>query len=353
MDTIGFYISSHGFGHLTRSLVIIEKLLKKTDAQIYIVSGAKQLEFAKLYLSEYLDRLSVSELTTDIGLINHKNKLSIDKEALELKLCDFIESWDRVVDNELDKLKNFNIKMIVTDISPIGALVAKKLNIKCYAISNFTWVELYKKLGVNERIIDEFISAYKNIDEFIEYSLRLPSIHRFGKSVGVGLISREIDFSRVKEIKETCGRYVLFTFGQSAELNQINADDYQGNIIVFDGVEIFAPHVTKLPLETVDTQNYIAASSLVIGKAGWGTIAESLISGVPLVLIERPDVYEDTYMINQLKKQKLAISIDEKKLLAPDINEIYTQAMKYIDFNKLKQVQNDIKSIIEILLRHY
>ena len=70
-----------------------------------------------------------------------------------------------------------------------------------------------------------------------------------------------------------------------------------------------------------------------MGKASWATIAESLISGVPLVLIERPDVYEDTYMINQLKKQRLAISIDEKNLIAPNIKNIYREAMEYINFN--------------------
>lgn len=353
MTTIGFYISSHGFGHLTRSLVIIKKLLEITDILIYIGSEAKQLEFAKSYLSEYNDRVITSELTTDIGLINQRKKLSVDQKALDLKLHEFIKSWDRVVDCEINKIKSYNIKMIVTDISPIGPLVANKLNVKCYAVSNFTWVEIYEKLGLTNRIIKEFINAYKHIDEFIEYSLRLPSFHRFGKPIGVGFISREIDFSRVKEIKETFGEYVIFTFGQSAELNQINANDYQDNIIAFHGVEVSAPYVTKLPFDTVDTQNYIAASSLVIGKAGWGTIAESLISGVPLVLIERPDVYEDTYMIDQLKNQRLASSIDEKNLIAPDIEKIYREAMEYIDFNKLKQVRNDIKTVTDILIKKY
>ena len=307
MTTIGFYISSHGFGHLTRSLVIIKKLLEITDTLIYIGSAAKQLEFAKLYLNEYNDRIITSELTTDIGLINQRKKLSVDQKSLELKLHEFIKSWDRVVDCEINQLKSYNIKMIVTDISPIGPLVANKLNVKCYAISNFTWVEIYEKLRLNNRIIKEFINAYKHVDEFIEYSLRLPSIHRFGKSIGVGFISREIDFSRVKEIKETFGEYVLFTLGQSAELNQISISDYQGKIIAFQGVDICAPNVTNLPIDIIDTQNYVAASRMVITKAGWSTIAEALISGVPLVLINRPDAFEDTFMIETLKKQRLAI----------------------------------------------
>ena len=33
-----FYISSHGFGHLTRCLAIIEELLNRTPYNIYISS---------------------------------------------------------------------------------------------------------------------------------------------------------------------------------------------------------------------------------------------------------------------------------------------------------------------------
>jgi hypothetical protein len=80
--------------------------------------------------------------------------------------------------------------MIVVDISQIVRLVANKLNVKCYAVSNFTWVEIYEKLGLKNIIIKEFINAYKHVNEFIGYSLRLPSIHRFGKSIGAGFISR-------------------------------------------------------------------------------------------------------------------------------------------------------------------
>ena len=71
------------------------------------------------------------------------------------------------------------------------------------------------------------------------------------------------------------------------------------------------------------------------------------------MLIERPDVYEDTYMIEQLKNQRLAISIDEKNLIAPDIEKIYREAVEYIDFYKLKQVRNDIKTITDILIKKY
>ena len=81
---IAFYISSHGFGHLTRCLGHIEKYLLETNYNIYIVCGEKQIEFAKKYLNKYsVNRTSFKSMVTDIGLINKENSLEVDKEKLE------------------------------------------------------------------------------------------------------------------------------------------------------------------------------------------------------------------------------------------------------------------------------
>ena len=67
---IALYISSHGFGHMTRSLSLIENILKNTEYNIYIACGKKQNDFARIYLSNYKSRIIYKDLVTDICLIN-------------------------------------------------------------------------------------------------------------------------------------------------------------------------------------------------------------------------------------------------------------------------------------------
>lgn len=55
---LAFYASSHGFGHMTRCLAIIEELLETTDHRIYLASGAFQNSFARVYLARYGDRVT-------------------------------------------------------------------------------------------------------------------------------------------------------------------------------------------------------------------------------------------------------------------------------------------------------
>ena len=46
---LAFYTSSHGFGHMTRCLAIIEELLETTDNMIYLASDSYQNSFALLH----------------------------------------------------------------------------------------------------------------------------------------------------------------------------------------------------------------------------------------------------------------------------------------------------------------
>lgn len=125
-----FYISSHGFGHLTRCLAHIEKILEETNYNIYIACGEKQNEFSKLYLQDYKKRLRFSDIVTDIGLINIEKSLTIDKIRLEKILKEFISSWDETIKSEVSNLGGLDIVDIYTDISPIGVLVGKTLKKK-------------------------------------------------------------------------------------------------------------------------------------------------------------------------------------------------------------------------------
>lgn len=134
-------LSSHGLGHMIRCLSIVDYILKYTEYNIYIACGKFQNDFPKSYLEDYKDRIIYKDLTTDIGFINKKDSLDIDKELLEEKLLNFINTWDKVVLEEVNSLKELSIKCVINDISPIGCLAGKALGLDTILISNFTWIE--------------------------------------------------------------------------------------------------------------------------------------------------------------------------------------------------------------------
>ncbi|SFH87628.1 glycosyltransferase [Pisciglobus halotolerans] len=347
---IAFYVSSHGFGHMTRNLAIMEEILEKTENSIYLASGKFQNQFAKSYLSKYKDRVLFTDLCTDVGLINQQNSLKVDVKRLEESLNKFIDSWEAVVAEEYEILKKLSVHCIINDVSPIGALVGKKLKIKTIGISNFTWVEQYEFLGVRESIIEAFKDAYSNLDIFMTYPLALPMTEMKVPSKKIDFITRNIDLEKINKIKEKYGDSIFITCGKSASLKSITIENYKGTIFTTSGIKILgSSRVVQLPVNTLDTQNYIAASDVVISKAGWSTISEAVTAKRNLVLIERDDILEDSYNIRQLKKQHLAISIKEEALRRLDMQEIELQCKQDIKQEENELYQKENSGILEEL----
>lgn len=351
---IGVYISSHGFGHMTRCLGILENILNTSDYNLYIACGKRQNDFARIYLEKYKDRIIYKDLLTDIGLINKKKSLEIDKFLLQQQLLEFTSSWVNVVNDEYDFLKNLNVKCIVSDISPIGTLVGHKLQIPVVLITNFTWVEQYEYIGIDESIIDRYRQAYSYVTKFIKYDLCL-SINSVNcqEVYEVGFTCREIDIDKVEKIKKQYGKSIMVTCGKSANLNTINIKNFNGTIFTTSGIDITCDedcNVVNLPIDILDTQNYIAASDMVITKAGWGTIAEAVLGHTNLVLIERPSAKEDSFNIEKIKENKLGISIEEKDLSTIDIQNLENKLKNNIDYEKLNTYKNDVDKIVKLIL---
>lgn len=348
------YISSHGFGHMTRCLGIMENILKTSKYKLYIVCGKKQNDFARVYLSEYKDRIIYKDLETDIGLVNKQNSLEVDKISLQQQLLQFTSSWEDIVNNECDYLKNLNVKCIVSDISPIGNLVGEKLQLPLIFITNFTWVEQYEHLGIDESIINKYKQGYSYVTKFLKYNLCLPISSVNTKEIhDIGFTCRYIDNNKIKEIKQEFGKSIMVTCGKSANLNTINIKNFSGTIFTTSGIDITSEqpcNIVNLPVNIKDTQNYIAASDLVITKAGWGTIAEGIIGHTPLVMIERPSAKEDTYNIEEIKRNKLGISIGEKDLKTIDVLEIKKQLKENINYERLNSYKNEVNTLVELIL---
>ena len=221
-------------------------------------------------------------------------------------------------------------------------------------ITNFTWVEQYEYIGIDESIIDKYRQAYSYVTKFIKYDLCLPINSVNCKEVNeVGFTCREIDLDRVEKIKKQYGKSIMVTCGKSANLNTINIKNIKGTIFTTSGIDITCEedcNVVNLPINILDTQNYIAASSIVITKAGWGTIAEAVLGHTNLVLIERPSAKEDSFNIEKIKENKLGISIAEKDLNIINIHSLEEELKNNIDYKKLNTYKNDVDKIVSLIL---
>lgn len=345
-----FYVSSHGFGHMTRSLAFIEEIMKQTAYHVYLVSGAYQNEFARNYLKKFADRMQYKDLKTDIGLVTVQNGLTVDVEETEQQLTPFVASWENIVAEEVVQLKDMSIKCVLTDITPIGALVGERLKVRTIGLSNFTWVEQYEFFHIQQEIIEAFKEAYSHLDLFGEYALALSmeSVNCPRKSIG--FLSRELDWSKISDLKQQYGHSLFISCGKAVKIDHVHIENYHGTVFTTSGITVTgSDQIIELATDTQDTHNYLAASDLVITKAGWGTISEAITSSRKLVLIERENVLEDTHNIQQLKEDHLAISIKESELASLNISQLEARADLNISLERLNQYSNQQDKVVKLL----
>lgn len=346
---IVFYASDHGFGHLTRTMAIIEEVMKSSDYRISLVTGEKQSEFASLYLKNYLERIEIRSKRIDVGIICYEGSLEVDKTATEKNVRKYLGGMDALVAEEAAFYRGRDIVRVVTDISIAGIYLSRELGVPSVLISNFTWCEQYEHLDIDPSIIDVFQEAYSSCDRIIEYDVSL-GMGRYGDTVQTGVLARSIDEKKVEELKALYGDILMVSCGKSATLSKVKIRNFPGTVIHTAGtsVETDSPLI-ELPLSVMNTQDYVAASSLIITKAGWGTIGEALVGHTPLILLKR-DVKEDSEMTRILEERGLALSIGVEELEDFDYLQWKERITRELSLTDLSVIKNSNKEVARLLI---
>ena len=143
-QTIAYFVSSHGFGHATRSVAIINE----------IHSGNKEFKF--IIVSNLPDLFWTNNLQASVDFKNYKIRTDIgfvQTDSFHFDLDKTVSLLQKFLEEPTDGLKNlfdFLLKSeachVICDISPIGIEVAKLLKVKCTLVENFTWDWIYQPL---------------------------------------------------------------------------------------------------------------------------------------------------------------------------------------------------------------
>jgi uncharacterized protein (TIGR00661 family) len=353
LKTVAFYISDYGFGHASRSIAIIRKLLNEQDIKV-IVCNSFSLNFIKKSLNS--GKVQYRNIRTDVGYFLKEKSIYPDKIRLYQEYRNFLVNWNERVSKEQSFLENNKVDLVLSDISPIPFEASANLGIPSIGISNFTWYTAYQGL-INESDLETLKNAYQKMNYFFELPGSQEEWNTNSKQYG--FFSRKIDPHEVQKVKQHLNpkrnfKVVFLGLGMKIDVGPLNEykiwDSSNCVFIVSSNMDIDRPNVIKIPNDYLESQNYIAASDLVISKAGWGIIGEALTANVPLLIIDRPSMKEDLNTIAYLKKHNLCETINWEKFKTYKVNSIYIDEQKGL-MNKSDNIHVDtiVPDILKIL----
>ncbi len=304
MPTLYTAITNHGFGHATRTAAVLASLQKRSpNIKLIIATTAP-----RWLLEEYIEGDFVyHQRVFDVGVIQI-DSLQTDHEATFAAWQKIRANQADLIANEVKFLQENRVDLIMGDIPPMIALIAKAAKIPCWMVSNFGWDFIYRDWGGKFiELADEISKAYSHCDRLFRLPFAEP-MSSFPNIEDVGLTGASPKYSaediRKKFNLDSDRPTALLTFGglslQSIPYqNLANFSDWQ--FITFDRDAPDLPNLTKANCDRLRPVDLMVVCDRLITKPGYGTLAEALRVGVPVVCLTREGFLEAETLIAGVK----------------------------------------------------
>ena len=321
---IGYFISSHGFGHATRACAIMEALSSRiTNVHFEIFTGTPEWVFRDSGLTNFTWHPGA----VDVGLVQNSpmnHDLPATIEAVET----YLDSIPARAEQLAAKLEEAGAEAVIADISPLGIISGKRAGLPVFLFENFTWDWIYEPYvsehpefrEINERMKNIFAQADKRMQseplcdpspdadilippasrrpkhtaaEF-RVSLDIPDHHRIGL-ISMGGIPEDLDFAVNCPIPENVTLLLPGTFDHTEKI----------------GNKVLLPHHSGYY-----HPDMVHASDFIIGKAGYSTISEVCAAGAAYGYISRDDFRESDVTKAFLQKRPNTLEISYERFTA-------------------------------------
>jgi uncharacterized protein (TIGR00661 family) len=354
MDII-YSICSWGFGHATRSLPVLRKLIKE-DHTITVISHGRTL---KLLQKELDDAVSYRDIPDYPMLISKNTEQFVAKSMIywpyfikrmesslqQLKKILETTPCDRIIS---DGRYDMYSKSIPSVFISHQMRIMNPLRFKPFERGSETFNLFFFK-----RFRDIIVPDYKDNNLTGDLSHNLQKIDE-SKIHYVGLLS---DFAKKDLTKDIdyffsiSGPEPQRSYLEQAIMDQI--EDIDGQIVLtlgkteeqstpqLDNVQIY-PYLPKEKREDI-----LNRSKLVISRSGYSTIMDLAVIGTKALMIPTPGQIEQQYLAAYLSGKNLCHQVSQKSL---NLERDTALAQKKKGFFSNGSVETTVNNILDIIL---
>jgi hypothetical protein len=299
-------ITNHGFGHATRAASIAADIQRLCPDITLILATTAPRSLLEAYLpGDFIHR----PRALDVGVIQ-VDSLIMDKPATLEKLQHIQAQAQSIIASEASFLKQNRVGLVLADIPPLAAPIAKAAGIPVWMMSNFGWDFIYRPWGGEFVAISDWIGdCFQQCDRLF----RMPfheSMSAFSDITDVGLTGVTPRFG-IEDLRRTFGlgqtpkeQTVLVTFG-GLGLSQVpfhNFDHFPDwQFIGFDLKCPDFPNLLKVTDPSYRPVDFMPLCGRILSKPGYSTFSEACRLEVPIITIPREGFAETPVLLEGLQ----------------------------------------------------
>jgi len=136
-------ITNHGFGHAARTASVAAAIQQLCpEILLILVTTAPRWLLESYIQSDFIHR----PRAFDVGVVQ-TDSLTMDKAATLEKLLLLRDKQRFLVAGEVNFIRQNRVDLVLADIPPLAAVIAKTAGIPCWMIGNFGWDFIYRAWG--------------------------------------------------------------------------------------------------------------------------------------------------------------------------------------------------------------
>jgi|GEM_PF-5810621 len=286
---IAHVCTPHGFGHLTRQIalgVALQKFDVRSSFYCHHPTFVKQV----------LPNSITIQKTADIGIVQ-THSLHIDIEATTQLLAQ--QNYDHQLLEWAKTLESYDL--IISDIPPQIFAAAKLADIPVLGIGNFDWVWIYQQYEALSYWARKYLSWQEGHD-----GIQLNP----GPPLNLNIKAQYQWLARTAQPCTLPPNSIVVAFGGLGMQDIEKLPSIPGITWVFAPP---APQIIRQDFFYIRDQSFpdlVESASIVLSKAGYGILAETMRSGTPQIWMHRPMFPESTYLEAYAKSQGTIILYD-------------------------------------------
>lgn len=348
-----YYVSSHGYGHISRSYEIIRKLVGSSAVHSVTITSDR-IDF----IQDKPAKISLRKASLDVGVFQ-RDSISLDVDVTLQHLEAFEKNKNSLMEAEAEYAIQEDFDLILSDSASLPFIIGVEAKIPTIFIGNFTWDYIYSNFGKYHPNFSVIANILKIEYSFATSAFILPfhcPIDGFMEMHKVGLVGRRSNLdknsARSKFNFNNHKKYFLFSFGAYGLKDIVwNWESIPDDWIIvcselagFESDQILNIPQTYYP-------DLVRAVDFVVTKPGYGIISESIYAETPIIYTDRGDFAEYPHLVQTLEKSHPCSYISQTDLLDFSFSECISK-IQDTDRNKLiKLAMNGESDILALILQ--
>lgn len=348
-----YYISGHGFGHISRSYEICKELANQENITEIVISSAR-IDF----IQDPHPKVRLRKILMDVG-IYQKDSISLDLEKTRHALEEFEKGKQLLLENEVSFAKNEDFNLIISDSASLPFVLAVELKIPSIYIGNFTWDYIYRnyeKYHPYFKVIADILAVeYSFASSAIQLPFSCP-MEGFLELEPVGLVGRRPKLTKDQARKNfqfsKDFTYFIFSFGAYGlhEIEFFWENKPKNWIIVGSNL----PGFESKEILSISTDHYpdlVTAADYIVTKPGYGIISEAIFCNTPILYTDRGDFAEYDSLVTSLNRYHPSAYLTQEQVRSFDFEKGMEKCQSAIG-SKEKIDTNGTEKSVSIILSY-